>query len=75
MNVLAACAGDNDAADVAASKAEGRLRMDMPKPATIADGDKTDAVIAVRLTLAREALCSGQIDLASYLEPSSCINT
>ena len=58
------CAGSNDAADVAASKAEGRLRMDMPKPATIADGlqgrmgdltwpvirDKTDAVITVRFT-------------------------
>ena len=55
-------AGSNDAADVAASKAEGRLRLDMPKPATIADGlqgrmgdltwpvirDKTDAVITVR---------------------------
>lgn len=59
---MLSCAGSNDAADVAASKAEGRLRMDMPKPATIADGlqgrmgdltwpvirDKTDAVIMVR---------------------------
>ena len=58
----AACAGHNDAADVAASKAEGRPRLDMPKPATIADGlqgrmgdltwpvirDKTDAVVTVR---------------------------
>lgn len=56
------CTGSNDAADVAASKAEGRLRLDMPKPATIADGlqgrmgdltwpvirDKTDAVVTVR---------------------------
>ena len=30
--------GRNDKADVAASKAEGRLRLDMPKPQTIADG-------------------------------------
>ena len=30
--------GRNDEADVAASKAEGRLRLDMPKPQTIADG-------------------------------------
>lgn len=64
VRVHGAGAGHNDAADVAASKAEGRLRMDMPKPATIADGlqgrmgdltwpvirDKTDAVITVRLT-------------------------
>ncbi len=49
-------------ADVAASKAEGRLRLDMPKPDTIADGlagrmgdltwpvvrDLVDAVVTVR---------------------------
>lgn len=30
--------GSNDAADVAACKAEGQLIQDMPKPLTIADG-------------------------------------
>ena len=54
--------GRNDAADVAASKAEGRLRLDMPKPHTIADGlqgrmgdltwpivrDLVDAVVTAR---------------------------
>jgi len=55
-------AGRNGMADVAASKAEGRLRLDMPKPDTIADGlagrmgdltwpvvrDLVDAVVTVR---------------------------
>jgi serine racemase len=36
--VAAEPCGSNDAADVAACKAQGKLVQDMPKPLTIADG-------------------------------------
>lgn len=36
--IAAEPSGSNDAADVAASKAQGRLIQDMPKPVTVADG-------------------------------------
>jgi serine racemase len=47
--IAAEPSGSNDAADVAACKAQGRLIQDMPKPATIADGLQGGSLLRLNL--------------------------
>ncbi len=71
--VAAEPSGSNNAADVAASKACGRLIQDMPQPLTIADGLEGGALAAGRHLSTQSIAVAPQFHVCGRHQTCNCV--